>query len=68
VVVLAGDVTVTERIRSDLIVTAVPINEGGDPVPERAVRNGSRIAIDAFTPEIEDPDELPGFGDAWSVG
>jgi len=59
-------VTVDRRIRDDLTVTAVPINEAGDPVPERQVEVTKRIAIDiAAAPE---PGGLPGFGDAWDAG
>jgi hypothetical protein len=63
VVVLAADVTVTERFRDDFTVTAVPVNEVGDPVPSRQVSKTRRLVI-----EVADPGGLPGFGDALSSG
>jgi hypothetical protein len=63
VVILAADVTVDERIRAELVVTALPVNEAGEPVEDRAVTQTRTVAVD-----LADPGGLPGFADAWDKG
>jgi hypothetical protein len=63
VVILAADVTVDERIRAEMVATALPVNEAGEPVEDRAVTQTRTVAVD-----LADPGGLPGFADAWQKG
>jgi hypothetical protein len=63
VVILAGDVTIDERIRAGLTVTALPLNDAGVPVEDRSVTQTRTVAVD-----LADPGGLPGFADAWDKG
>jgi hypothetical protein len=62
-IILSADIEVAERTRTDLVVSGTPVNQTGETVAERTVTATKRLAID-----VVEPDDLPGFTDAWEAG
>ena len=62
-VVLAAEISVVERIQEPFEVSAVPVNDGGDPIPDQTLTKAKNITIG-----FDEPDTRPGFFDAVAKG